>query len=188
MMMLIPNSLRRKAPFRIERRRLNVGFQNGRMAIEDSGVFGPGPINVSFHYMYRDASNYKQHSTVVFTNHTFLSIKDIEKQIHSCLHEGEYFIASQINIEERFFATLGEDDHPWHEFVKVETTAEGASDPANQEKHSCNRDIVDFIQDLEKAKRDGWNKMNVRPDMAQLLESEMLDLRQAFEAGKDILK
>ena len=43
------------------------------------------PDNVSFKYLYRDASNYKLHGEAVFSNTTFISIEDIEKQIRSSL-------------------------------------------------------------------------------------------------------
>ena len=43
------------------------------------------------------------HGEAVFTNRTFMLIEEIEKQIRACLKDGEFFIAWQIKIEERFF-------------------------------------------------------------------------------------
>ena len=144
---------------------------------------------MSFKYLYRDASNYKLHGEAVFTNHTFMPIEEIEKQIRSCLKDGEFFIARQVNIEERFFDVLHEDDdHPWHEFDLVEVTAEPAFDPENLKEHKHKRDITEFIADLEKANRAGWDEMKVRDDLARMLEKQKAELKQSRKAGRDILE
>lgn len=180
-MIFIPDSRYRKAPFPLDTQNLDAKFPASSANVEDLDGTRSASTNISFQYMYRDAANYKQHGKVIFTNHTHLSIEDVEKRIHSHLHEGEYFIARQVQVQERFFPNVGEDDHPWHEFVKVEETSEAESDPIN-------RDITFFIRDLEKAKTTGWDSMNVREDLAQFFEREMQELRQALEAGRNILK
>ena len=143
--------------------------------------------NVIFKYMYRDASNYKLHGEAIFTNHSLLPLEEIEKQIRSCLSDGEYFIAGQVNIEERFFDVLHDDDHPWHEFESVEETSIKAFDPENWKQHQHLRDIREFLADLEKAYRSDWDETNVRADVARLLEKRKSELKKAMEEGKDIL-
>ena len=64
--------------------------------------------NLRFAYMYRDASNYKQHGEAIFSNEKQLAVDEVEKQIRACLNDGEYFIARQIHIEERFFDARGD--------------------------------------------------------------------------------
>ncbi len=145
------------------------------------------PINVVFKYLYRDASNYKLHGEAVFTNHTFMPIGEIEKQIHSCLKDGEFFIAQQVNIEERFFDVLYDDGHPWHEFDRLGITTEPVFDLENWNQHRYKRDIAEFIADMEKARRAGWDEMNVRPDVARMQERQKAELNKAFEKGNDIL-
>ncbi len=143
--------------------------------------------DLKFAYLYRDASNYKLHGEAVFTNHTFMPIDEIEKQIRSCLKDGEFFIARQVNIEERFFDVLHEDDdHPWHEFNLVEMTTEPAFDPENWNQHKHKRDITEFIAELEKAKRVGWDELKVRTDVALILEKQKRDLKKALEASGGI--
>ena len=137
--------------------------------------------NVLFRYMYRDASNYKLHGEAVFTNQTLLPLEEIEKQIRACLSDGEYFIARQINIEERFFDALYGDDHPWHEFVCVEATTLAAFDPENWNEHQHRRDIMEFLANLEQAKQAGWDEMNVRPDVAALLERQKAELKKRLD-------
>jgi hypothetical protein len=148
-----------------------------------------GTSNVAFHYLYRDASNYKLHGTTIFTNDTLLSIEEIEEQIRSFLKDREFFIARQVLIEERFFDALHEDeDHVWHEFVIAEATTEPSFDPANREQHSEDRDITDFIAALDKAHRAGWDEMNVRGDVAKMLETQKRKLKANLESGGDPLK
>jgi len=186
------NSFRKRVPFPIKRKKFRLTDQTRNSVAENPGnLFRTrlGPCNVSFKYLYRDASNYKLHGEAVFTNFTFVSIDEIEKQIRSCLKDGEFFIAQQVNIEERFFDVLHEDDdHPWHEFNLVEMTTEPTFDPENWNQHKHKRDITEFIAELEKAKRVGWDEMKVRADVASMQGKQKDKLKQTLESGEDILK
>lgn len=194
-MTLMTNSFRKRIPFPIKRKKFRLTIQSRNSIAENSeNLFRIrlGACNVSFKYLYRDASNYKLHGEAVFTNHTFLPIGEIEKRTRSCLKDGEFFIAQQVNIEERFFDVLHDgaasDDHPWHEFNLVEMTTEPAFDPESWNQHKHKRDITEFIADLEKANRAGWDEMNVRVDVARLQEKQKRELKQAFESDEDVLK
>ena len=90
------------------------------------------PTNIRFRYLYRDASNYKQHGEAIFTNHSRLPLLEIETRIRASLNDGEFFIARQVYLEEFFFDVLDDDDHPWHEFSLIEATTDPACDPGNQ--------------------------------------------------------
>ena len=146
------------------------------------------PMNVKFKYMYRDANNYKQHGVAIFSNHDFLALDEIEKQIQACLRDGEFFIARQIHIEERFFAVLHDDDHPWHEFNGLETTVQALFDPDHWSQKGHRRDIGEFLADLEAAQRAGWDETQVRPDLAALQERQQQALKTAHEGGKNVLE
>lgn len=137
--------------------------------------------NIRFAYMYRDASNYKLHGEVILSNEKQLAVEEIEKQIRSLLNEGEYFIARQVHLEERFFDVVNDDDHPWHEVVVVEATNDPTFDPVPEHK----RDIADFLADLEKAHRVGWNEMNVREDLAMQFTAQRLALQQRLESNEE---
>ena len=191
-MTLMTNSFRKRVPFPIKRKKFRLTDQTRNSVAENPGnLFRTrlGACNVSFKYLYRDASNYKLHGEAVFTNHTFIPIDEIEKQIRSCLKDGEFFIARQVNIEERFFDVLHEeDDHPWHEFNLVEMTTEPAFDPENWNQHNRKRDITEFIAELEKAKRVGWDELKVRADVAGMQGNQKDKLKQTLESGEDILK
>ena len=139
--------------------------------------------NLRFVYMYRDASNYKQHGEAIFSNEKQLAVDEVEKQIRACLNDGEYFIARQIHIEERFFDALYDDDHPWHEFVRVEATSAPAFDPESDH----GRDISEFLAELETAHGAGWDEMNVREDLAKQLAEHKRVLKQRLESGKEDL-
>ena len=191
-MILMTNLFRKRIPFPIKRKKFRLTDQTRNSVAENpNNPFRTrlGSSNVSFKYLYRDASNYKLHGEAVFTNHTFMPIDEIEKQIRSCLKDGEFFIARQVNIEERFFDVLHEeDDHPWHEFNLVEMTTEPTFDPENWNQHKHKRDITEFVAELEKAKRVGWDELKVRADVAGMQGNQKDKLKQTLESGEDILK
>ena len=184
MMMLMSNFNHKPIPFPILTLLARAANAENQKTVHSTHL---GSSNVCFHYLYRDASNYKLRGTAIFTNETFLPIQEIEKQIRSLLMDGEFFIARQVLIEERFFDVLYEEaDHVWHEFDHVETTTEPAFDPQSLNQHK--RDIAEFIADLEKANRAGWDEMNVRGDVAKFLKGQKRKLKRAFGSGEDILE
>ena len=124
--------------------------------------------NIRFIYLYRDASNYKQHGEVILSNETQITLEEIDQQIRSHLSDGLFFIARQVQLEERFFAVVNEDDHPWHEFVQVEATTDPTFDPVPEAK----RDIAQFLQELEQAHHTGWDETQVRADLIRQIEKE----------------
>ena len=130
--------------------------------------------NIRFVYMYRDASNYKQHGEVILSNETLLTIEEVDKQIHSLLSDGLFFIARQVQVEERFFAVVSKDDHPWHEYVSVEATTDPAFDPIPE----LQRDISNFLKELEQAHRSGWDETQVREDLIRQIEKERRELKR----------
>ncbi len=139
--------------------------------------------NLRLIYMYRDASNYKQHGEAIFSNEKQLSLQKIEKQIRACLNDGEYFIARQIHLEERFFDVLYDDDHPWHEFVRLEATDDLTFDPEPEHK----RDIAEFLEELENAYHAGWDEMNVREDLARQFAEQKRALKQRLASrGREV--
>ena len=137
--------------------------------------------NIRFLYMYRDASNYKQHGEAIFPNEKQLAVDEIEKQIRSFLSDGEYFIARQVHLEERFFDALYDDDHPWHEFVCVEETSASAFDPESDHQ----RDIAELLSELEAAHWTGCDEMNVREDLSKQLTEQKQALKQILELAGD---
>ena len=180
--LVAPTSFRQAALYRTKGARLKMRKHGLPLAIAEAAPQRMAQsTNILFRYTYRDASNYKQHGEVIFTNRTFLSASEIEKQIHACLKDGEFFIARQVHIEERFFDALHEDDHPWHTFERIEVTILAPFDPDNWAEKQHRRDITEFIADLEQACRAGWDEMNVRPDLQRQLETQKIAIRQTLE-------
>lgn len=173
---LAPGSFRRIALYRFKGIKPQPKLPIRRLHLADQQAAFSQPraqaTNILFRYMYRDASNYKQHGDAIFTNQTLLMPADIDKQIRACLKDGEFFIARQVNIEERFFDILREDDHPWHTYERIEVTTLSPFDPDHWFQKQHRRDIVEFLAGLEKAQRAGWDEMNVRPDLRILLEKQ----------------
>jgi len=130
--------------------------------------------NILLAYLYRDASNYKQHGEVILSNETQRTIEEIDQTIRSLLSDGCFFIARQVQLEERFFAVVNEDDHPWHEFVQVEATTDPTFDPIPEAK----RNIAQFLKELEQVHSTGWDETQVRADLIQQIEKERQELKR----------
>jgi len=140
--------------------------------------------NIRLVYLYRDASNYKQHNEVILSNETLLTVEEVDKQIHSLLSDGLFFIARQVQLEERFFTVVNEDDHPWHEFVQVEATTDPTFDPIPEVK----RDITQFMKELEQAHDSGWDESQVRADLIQQIEKEREALKRWLVSQSHVVK
>jgi hypothetical protein len=87
-------------------------------------------MNTLLEYLYRDASNYKQHGSVVLQG--AISLKDIRP----LLIDGEYFIPSQAGLPDlqykfkaQGFECPSEDDHTWHEIVSLRPTTKDPTIP-----------------------------------------------------------
>ena len=130
--------------------------------------------NIRFIYLYRDASNYKQHGEVILSNETQMTLEEVDTQIRSVLSDGLFFIAQQVQLEERFFAVISEDDHPWHEFVQVESTTDPTFDPVPEVK----RNLAQFLKELEQVHNTGWDETQVRADLIQQIEKEREALKR----------
>lgn len=89
--------------------------------------------NVAVNYMYRDASNYKCHETVIFENPRGVSVSELWRRINEALREVMLFEEQPIFRPEWvglptvfLFAQPGysknKDDHEWHELVEIEET------------------------------------------------------------------
>ena len=137
--------------------------------------------NIRFVYMYRDASNYKQHGEVILPNETQRTVEEVDTQIRSLLSDGLFFIAQQVQVEERFFDVVSEDDHPWHEFVVVEATTDPIFDPVPEEK----RDISTFLKELDQAHLSGWDETQVREDLIHQIEKERQELKRWLNEQRD---
>ena len=92
-------------------------------------------MNTLLEYLYRDASNYKQHGSVVFRG--TISLKDIRP----LLIDGEYFIPSQAGIpdlqhkfKDQGFEYPTEDDHAWHEILSMRATEKQATIPLHRKE------------------------------------------------------
>lgn len=87
------------------------------MSYNNSSLF-----NIKFNYLYRDASNYKNFGSIVFSNIHNITLQEIHHIIMTKLYDGEYFNAKIWNVPELFFEVPNSDDHEFHEFESIEIT------------------------------------------------------------------
>ena len=110
-----------------------------------------------------------------------MTVEEVDTQIRSLLSDGLFFIARQVQVEERFFDVASEDDHPWHEYVSVEATTDPAFDPVPEQK----RDITNFLKELEQAHHTGWDETQVREDLIRQIEKERRELKRWLDTQGD---
>lgn len=96
-------------------------------------------MNTAFHYLYRDASNYKAGRTVVLEG---VPTPDDLDAVRAALSDGEWFIPSQVGLDDlqgelqaldseasRNADGINEDDHLWHELTLPEDISETDEPP-----------------------------------------------------------
>lgn len=103
-------------------------------------------MNTRIDYLYRDASNYKKANSAVLIGE--LSEAD-QQVILSCLSEGEYFIPSQVGLDEERFGSWTEDDHCWFELEP------GFATPTSYPV-TCGLSCDQLVENF-KAAKDNWD-------------------------------
>ncbi|MDQ6799713.1 MAG: hypothetical protein M3041_02645 [Acidobacteriota bacterium] len=110
----------------------------------------PSTRNTRFHYLYRDASNYKSWGSIVFAEEI---TDELNTRLSCALESGQFLIADQIRLPELFLVLpdwpLEQDDHCWHEFDVTESTTDAPDDIRG-------RTIHDFVIEVEQESRNGW--------------------------------
>ena len=96
--------------------------------------------NVVFRYIYRDAGNYKQFGSVVFSNPNNLTIDELTKAIRAKLTDGEFFCPEKWKIPMIYAEPFDPElDHSWFEFREIEPTMDQPVD---------HRNIEQFLQEI----------------------------------------
>lgn len=103
-------------------------------------------MNTQIDYLYRDASNYKQHNSCIIAGE--ISDSQIET-IMECLSEGEYFIPEQVGLPAKRFGELSEDDHCWMELDEY-------SFEHTKKKPTAKMNVNQLVENFQNAKHDGW--------------------------------
>ncbi len=97
-------------------------------------------MNIRMEYLYRDAGNYKNWGTVVFSNPEDISAEMAVKMANEALIDQSYFVATEIEVPDLHFPSYNADlDHNWHEFYAFTET----DDPTDDK---LGRNIGELIQ------------------------------------------
>lgn len=98
-------------------------------------------LNIKLNYRYRDAGNYKQFGSVVFSNPNRLSIEKATKLIQEKLISEEFFSPQDWNLPSLHFHHFDPElDHEYHEFERWEETYEKANEP---------REVANFLKEIK---------------------------------------
>ena len=73
-------------------------------------------MNTRFEYMYRDGGNYKQFNEVVIKGEFSL------EQLRPHLYNGDFFVPSEVGLEDLQEYPYQDYDHVWHELDSAEPT------------------------------------------------------------------
>jgi hypothetical protein len=80
--------------------------------------------NFCFHYLYRDASNYKNWGEIVFKSAENANLEELENRIRSMLIDEKFFTAEEVGIPTLYFKDWSRlQDVTWHEFSGLSSTA-----------------------------------------------------------------
>ena len=98
--------------------------------------------NLKLNYRYRDADNYKQFGSVVFSNTTGMTVEEATIMLLPKLISEEFFIPQDWGLP-RLHASSYDPavDHEWHEFEDFEETSDPKTDL---------REILLFLKTVEK--------------------------------------
>ncbi|WP_321394196.1 hypothetical protein [Emcibacter sp.] len=103
-------------------------------------------MNTKFSYLYRDAANYKNFHDVIMTG-----IVELD-QLEPFLHEGQFFIPSEVGLPDLQDTPLTYDDHIWHEISAVTPT---------EEKPTVNTQADIFLNHFASVSKNNWNEDSV---------------------------
>ncbi|UWX58679.1 hypothetical protein NY406_05300 [Chlorobaculum sp. MV4-Y] len=111
---------------------------------------------IRFHYLYRDAGNYKKWNFVDFKNSEGLEIDEIHRRLEKSFDMGCLFNADQVGVPEVFLFddeeySLSADDHCFHEYNSVE-----AVDASREDINLQYCSIGEFVKDVENFSCQGW--------------------------------
>ena len=80
-------------------------------------------MNICIEYLYRDAHNYKNWGSVIFTNTRCTSTQELERDIRKNLIDGNFFIAEDLGIPTLYNTSFDPSvDHGWHEYHAIHQT------------------------------------------------------------------
>jgi uncharacterized protein (DUF433 family) len=127
-------------------------------------------MNTRFHYLYRDASNYKQWGEIVFTGWA----TDLEGRLTAALDRHEVFHCRSGSDSGAVFRDLtsNADDHCFHEFDSIETT-----DASVDDRHL--RSVNEFVEEVERAGRSGWRLFDPCDERPSARQGEMKHVNEA---------
>ncbi|MBN8474641.1 hypothetical protein [Sulfuritalea sp.] len=86
-------------------------------------------MNIVFEYLYRDAGNYKNWESVVFSNPRAHDIDTVRASVRQAMSNAEFFDAPAARLPDLHFPVFcAELDVPLHEFFDVSDTDQAPDD------------------------------------------------------------
>lgn len=108
---------------------------------------------VRFEYMYRDASNYKEHAEAIFAGNL---VGSDGERLRAVAEDGENFVASQVGLEPlqpRMISFPSPDDHGYSELPEDYEPEEAPEEAGVTDS----RTWKEFLADFEREGARGWD-------------------------------
>jgi len=129
-------------------------------------------MNTKISYLYRDASNYKEHNEVIVSGE--FTSNDL-KRISRCLDEGEFFIPRDVGLpENRITPYRTDDDHCWFE-MEIWENEDGTYDGGfklTDDEPTVDLDMQELVRNFENVKT--WNETGWMDDYDYKSYDELL--------------
>ncbi len=116
-------------------------------------------MNTRFEYRYRDGENYKQFGEVVIKGEFTL------EQLRPHLYEGDFFVPSEIGLEDLQEYPYQDYDHVWHELDSAEPT---------EDEPTVELTAEEIVSRFSAAGAVGWDTETVSKRMTETTSAEEL--------------
>lgn len=124
-------------------------------------------MNTRFEYLYRDGENYKQYNEVVIEGEFTL------EQLQPHLYWGQFFMPSEVGLEDLQQHPYRDCDHVWHELCSAEPTWDEPTIELN---------AGEIVSRFCAAAAVEWETRTVSSRMMELTpDKEIVRLKRAFE-------
>jgi hypothetical protein len=154
--------------------------------------------NIKLSYLYRDGGNYKNYSSLIFSNPSNVDLSELASLIQSKLIDSTWFYVNEWKLPDLNFGKWDNRYDPsWHEFESVEYTNEKVNTPLNLDEliieikktHWHTKALNDRQKEIIDESPERFELLNKKTkDLADELTNHNITekrLKQQFEIAKE---
>jgi len=131
--------------------------------------------NIKLSYLYRDGGNYKNYSSLIFSNPSDIDLSELVSLIQSKLIDSTWFYVNEWKIPDLNFGNWDNRFDPsWHEFESVEYTNEQPNTPLN---------LDELIMEIKKTH---WHTKALNDRQKEIIGESTEGFEQLTKKAKDL--